>query len=95
MTSDYFVALPNSCSYLGAVGSDGPRMTLILRTMKKHMGWEDAKDDYVVLDGERSVGRIYKEHGEARWFWSVNTSPYPAPPPRLSQPSISWFAHLR
>jgi hypothetical protein len=41
----------------------------------------DAKDDYVVLEGDRSVGRIYKEHGEARWFWSVNTSPYPAPPP--------------
>jgi hypothetical protein len=56
-------------------------MTLILRTMKKHMGWENAKDDYVILDGDRSVGRIYREHGEARWFWSVNTSPYPAPPP--------------
>jgi hypothetical protein len=26
-------------------------MTLILRTMKTHVGWEDAKDDYVVLDG--------------------------------------------
>jgi hypothetical protein len=56
-------------------------MTLILRTMKTHMGWEDAKDDYVVLDKEKSVGRIYKEQVEARWFWSVNTSPYPAPPP--------------
>jgi hypothetical protein len=42
-----------------------PRMTLILRTMKKHMGREDPKNDYVVLDGEKSVGRIYKEHGEA------------------------------
>ena len=62
-------------------------MTLILRTMKKHMGWEDAKDDYAALDGERSVGRIYKEHGEAGWFWSVDTSPFPAPPPNndLSQ----------
>jgi hypothetical protein len=50
-------------------------MTLILRTMKKHMGWDDAKDDHVILDGEKSVGRIYKEHGEAKWFWSVNTSP--------------------
>jgi hypothetical protein len=50
--------------------------------MKKHMGWEDAKDDYVVLDGERSVGRIYKEvHGDIKWCWSINTSPYPAPPP--------------
>jgi hypothetical protein len=44
-------------------------MTLILslRTMKKHMAWGDAKDDYVVLDGEKSVGRIYKEaHGDSR-----------------------------
>jgi hypothetical protein len=56
-------------------------MTLILSTMKKAHRWEDAKDDYVVLEGHRSVGRIYTEHGEARWFWSVNTSPYPAPPP--------------
>jgi hypothetical protein len=57
-------------------------MTLILKTMKKHTGWEDAKDDYVVLDGEKSVGRIYKEmHGDPRWCWSINTSPYPAPPP--------------
>jgi hypothetical protein len=56
-------------------------MPLILRTMKKHMGWEDARDDYVVLDGERSVGRIYKDTTSPRWIWSVNTSPYPAPPP--------------
>jgi hypothetical protein len=58
-------------------------MTLILKTMKKHMGWEDAKDDYVVLDGEKSVRRICKETttSEAMWSWSVNTSPYPAPPP--------------
>jgi hypothetical protein len=57
-------------------------MTLILRSMKKRMGWEDAKDDYVVLDGGKSVGRIYKEvHEDIRWCWSINTSPYPAPPP--------------
>jgi hypothetical protein len=56
-------------------------MTLILRTMKKHMSWEDAKDDYVVLDGETSVGRIQKDTTSPRWIWSVNTSPYPAPPP--------------
>jgi hypothetical protein len=57
-------------------------MTLILRTRKKHMGWDDAEDDYVVLDGGKSVGRIYKEvHGDSRWCWSINTSPYPAPPP--------------
>jgi hypothetical protein len=35
------------------------------------MGWEDAKDDYAVLDEEKSVGRIYKEHGEAKWFWQA------------------------
>jgi hypothetical protein len=44
------------------------------------MGWEDAKDDYAVLDGEKSVGRIYKECGEAKWFCSVNTAPFAAPP---------------
>jgi hypothetical protein len=55
---------------------------MILRPMKKHMGWEDVKDDYVVLDREKSVGRTYKEiHGELEWQWSINTSPYPAPPP--------------
>jgi hypothetical protein len=59
----------------------GQRMTLILRAMKKHMGWEDAKDDYVILDGETSVGRIHKDTTSPRWIWSVNTSPYPAPPP--------------
>ncbi len=58
-----------------------PAMTLVLRTMKTHMGWDDAKDDYVVLDRGKSVGRIYKVHSEARWSWSVNTSPFPAPPP--------------
>jgi hypothetical protein len=57
-------------------------MTLILRAMKKHMRWEDAKDDYVVLDGGKSIGRVYKEvHGDPRWCWSINTSPCPAPPP--------------
>ena len=56
-------------------------MTLILRSMKKHMGWENANDDYAVLDDEKTVGRIYRERGEDRWLWSVNTSPFPAPPP--------------
>jgi hypothetical protein len=49
--------------------------------MKKHIGWDDAKDDYVVLDGEKSVGRFHKDATSPRWIWSVNTSPYPAPPP--------------
>jgi hypothetical protein len=63
-------------------------MTLIPRPMNKHarlMGWGDywGPDDYVILDhGGRSVGRIYKDYtqGSPRWFWSVNTSPFPAPP---------------
>ena len=63
-------------------------MTLILRAMNRHAelmgyttGW--SPDDYVVLDQERSVGRIHSEtiHGEPKWQWSINTSPYPAPPP--------------
>jgi hypothetical protein len=61
--------MPRRC---GTVGSDrnagkNPRMPLILRAMKKHTGWENAKDDYAVLDGEKSVGRICKEHLEAKW----------------------------
>jgi hypothetical protein len=51
-------------------------MTLILRSMKKHLGSEDAKDDYVILDEETSVGRIHKDTTSPRWIWSVNTSPY-------------------
>lgn len=45
------------------------------------MGWDNAEDDYAVLDDDRSVGRIYRKHGEDRWLWSVNMSPFPAPPP--------------
>jgi hypothetical protein len=40
----------------------------------------DAKDDYVVLEGDRSVGRIYKEHGEARWFLVREHVSLSAPP---------------
>jgi hypothetical protein len=53
-----------------------------LENNEKAHGVEDAKNDYAVLDGEKSVGRIYKEvHGDPRWCWSINTSPYSAPPP--------------
>jgi hypothetical protein len=73
----------------GGNGGANPRMPLILRLMNKHarfMGWGDhwGPDDYVILDRDgRSVGRIYKDYiqGSPRWFWSVNTSPFPAPPP--------------
>jgi hypothetical protein len=48
-------------------------MTLILRTMDKHaqlMGWGHhwGDDDYVILDGERSVGRIHKDTTSPRWI---------------------------
>jgi hypothetical protein len=62
-------------------------MALTLRTMNKHaqlMGWGDhwGEDDFVILDDEkRSVGRIHKEGTSPTWIWSVNTSPFPAPPP--------------
>jgi hypothetical protein len=50
--------------------------------MKKHMGWDDAKDDFVIVDDAgNSVGRIHKDPTSPRWIWSVNTSPFPAPPP--------------
>jgi hypothetical protein len=49
------------------------------------MGWSTdwPPDDFLVIDQERSVGRIYREaiHGELEWHWSINTSPYSAPPP--------------
>jgi hypothetical protein len=37
--------------------------------------------DFVILDDGRSVGRIVKDASSPRWIWSVNTSPFPAPPP--------------
>jgi hypothetical protein len=64
-------------------------MTLILRTMNKHaqlMGWGDhwGEDDFVIVDEDgRSVARIYKDSTSPRWIWSVNTSPFLAPPQRL------------
>jgi hypothetical protein len=56
--------------------------------MNRHaelMGWSTGwrPDDHVVLDQEKTVGRIYKEviHSEPKWHWFINTSPYPAPAP--------------
>jgi hypothetical protein len=61
---------------------------LILRPMNRHaeiMGYTTGwfQDDYVVLDEDRTVGRIHSEtiRGEPKWLWFINTSPYPAPPP--------------
>jgi hypothetical protein len=53
----------------------------------KLMGWGDnwGESDYVARDYGWSVGRIHKEvHGDPRWCWSINTSPYPAPAPHTS-----------
>ena len=49
--------------------------------MGRATGW--SPDDYVVLDSEHSVGRIHREtiHSGPKWHWSINTSPYSAPPP--------------
>ena len=40
-----------------------------------------SENDYVVIDGETCVGRIYQDiiHGEAKWRWFLQTEP--APPP--------------
>ncbi len=61
-------------------------MTLLLRKTRAHariQGWSEgwSEDDYVILDGERVVGRIYRQqiHGEPRWLWFLQTDP--APPP--------------
>jgi hypothetical protein len=45
------------------------------------LGW--AETDFVILDGEKSVGGIYGDTiiGEVKWHWSINTSPFPAPQP--------------
>jgi hypothetical protein len=67
-------------SYFLSVGlverAERTRMSLILKTMKKH--WLAGCEGRLCrLGWRKSVGRIYKEHG----VWSVNTSPVPAPPP--------------
>ncbi len=61
--------------------SDG--LTLVLREMREHArvrrydrhDWSE--DDYVVIDGETCVGRIYKEiiHWEPKWLWFLQTVP--------------------
>jgi len=62
-------------------------MTLILRKSRVHdrlMGWTASRlreDDYVILDGAATVGRIYLDtiHGGPRWRWFLQT--VPATPP--------------
>jgi hypothetical protein len=62
-------------------------MTPLLRKTREHArmqgldpsSWSD--DDYVVVDDEIRVGRIYREliHGQTKWRWLLQT--VPAPPP--------------
>jgi hypothetical protein len=45
------------------------------------MGWEDAKDDFVILDGEKSVGRIHKDTTAPKADLVGQHVAFPAPPP--------------
>lgn len=45
--------------------------------------WDDAEDDFAILDGDTRVGRIYRawRDGERQWQWCLQTDP--APPPNV------------
>jgi hypothetical protein len=63
-------------------------MTLLLRktsAQDRIMGWNaipQPDDDYVIIDDEVMVGRIYREviNGEPKWRWFLQT--VPATPPK-------------
>lgn len=45
---------------------------LVLRDANSHRGGGDwGPDDYDVFDGNRDVGRIFRDANE-RWFWGVD-----------------------
>ncbi len=66
---------------------DGPTLILLLRKTRDYcrMKGIDAsgrrEDDYVVMDDQALVGRIYREiiHGELKWLWFLQTVPAPQP----------------
>jgi hypothetical protein len=70
-----------------AASATGRQGTLLLRKTRVQAAISGRRsdiwgeDDYVVLDADRVVGRIYPEtiHGEPRWLWFLQTGP--APPP--------------
>jgi hypothetical protein len=72
-------------------------MTLLLRKMgaqaridgTDHSPWENAEDDYAVVDDTTIVGRIYREMilGKLKWRWFLQCIPEvgqgrPIPPPK-------------
>ena len=53
--------------------------TLILASTKRYFNFGE-KDDHVVLDGGRVIGRIFQqlEAPEGRpWFWTITAMDYP------------------
>jgi len=63
---------------------------LALSPTMKYFGFGD-KDDYVVLDGGRVIGRIFlhpQAPDSAPWFWTITAPDIP--------PSIDWiFSNAR
>jgi|SRR6478736_7418781 hypothetical protein len=53
-------------------------MALTLASTKRYFGFGD-KDDHVVLDGGRVIGRIFQQpqaKGQP-WFWTITAMEYP------------------
>ena len=54
-------------------------MTLTLTQTKRYFGFGD-KDDHVVLDGGRVIGRIFQAPQAPErqpWFWTITAMDYP------------------
>lgn len=54
-------------------------MALALAPTKRHFGFGD-KDDHVVLDGGRVIGRIFlspQSPPDRKWMWTITAPDYP------------------
>ena len=54
-------------------------MTLFLASTKRYFGFGD-KDDHVVLDGGRVIGRIFlspQAPAARNWMWTITVMDYP------------------